>query len=297
MSERSIPHDARASSNRERIVEAVEEELARLREKRPGLASRLDRAGHLLVVHLSDPRSGTIRVRVGSDGCPRFVVRSLASAGVYVVDPRDSWRCSCPDHHRRDAACKHSLACWCLWAADRRAQRKGCSACDRGWVFLPREIVDPKSGEIAQTINPVRCMRCGGGFSHEFVQQWLESQNWIFAKSRADNPHWYCLRRNADDEATFERIVEFIRERGVPYFWWGRYYLQYVAGEWAYWTMGSPIPETVLINRKSLERVRLDQLRNRGGGGIQWGWLHSDIEAEREELRLQEAGQEELGEG
>jgi hypothetical protein len=83
----------------------------------------------------------------------------------------------------------------------------------------------------------------------------------------------------------------------VPYLWWGRHYLQYVAGGWAYWTMDSPIPETVLINRKSLEQVRLDQLRNRGGGGIQWGWVRSNIEAEREELRRQEAGQEELGKG
>jgi SWIM zinc finger len=294
---RASDQSARASSKCERIVEAVEEELARLREKRPGLASRVDRASHLLVVHLSDPGSRTIRAKIDAKRRCRFLVRSLTSGGIYVVDPGEAgWTCSCPDYRRRNAPCKHLVAAWCLRAADRRAQRKGCSACDRGWVFLPTEIVDPKSGEIAQTFNPVRCTRCGGGLSREFVQQWLESQSWIFAKSRADNPHWYCLRRNADDEATFERIVEFIREHGVPYLWWGRHYLQYVAGEWAYWTMGSPIPQTVLINRKSLEQVRLDQLRNRGGAGVQWGWLHSDIEAEREELRRQEAGQEELGE-
>jgi len=163
-------------------------------------------------------------------------------------------------------------------------------------VFLSEEILDPATGELVEAVNPTRCLRCGGGPSHAFVQGWLEDQRWIFARSRASNPHWYCLRRNAGDEAIFERIVEFIRERGVPYLWWERHYLQYVAGEWAYWSMGSPIQETSLINRKSLEQVRLDQLWNRGGGGIQWGWLHSDIGAEREELRRQEAGQEELGE-
>jgi hypothetical protein len=61
---RSSDQNARAFWNRERISEAVEEELARLREERPGLGSKIDRASHLLVVHLSDSCSGTIRVRI-----------------------------------------------------------------------------------------------------------------------------------------------------------------------------------------------------------------------------------------
>jgi len=60
--------------------------------------------------------------------------------------------------------------------------------------------------------------------------------------------------------------------------------------------MGASVENTVVINRKSLEQVRVDELRNTGGGGIQWPWLHNDIEAERAELRKRESDQDELEE-
>jgi hypothetical protein len=294
---RASDQNARAFSSTDQLAAAIEKEIERIRVARPRLSSRLDRASNLLLLQLaSPPRQRPVKVRIAADGRRCFLVSSASSGGVvYSVDPA-TYACSCPDAHRRGIGCKHGLCCFILRRVA-RTQRRGCSTCERGWVYRAVKVVNPATGELVDATNPTRCTRCGDGFSHEFVQQWLESQSWIFAKNRADNPHFYCLRRNAGDEAIFERIVEFIRERGVPYLWWGRHYLQYVAGEWAYWTMGSPIPETSLINRKSLEQVRLDQLRNRGGGGVQWGWLHSDIEAEREELRLQEAGQEELGQG
>ena len=98
----------------ERIAEAVERELARVRAARPSLSSRIARAENMLVTHLSCRRQRVIRVRV-SGGRPRFLV-SGSKGAVYVVDPR-SWECSCPDHHRRGAVCKHSIACWALWRA------------------------------------------------------------------------------------------------------------------------------------------------------------------------------------
>jgi hypothetical protein len=174
---------------------------------------------------------------------------------------------------------------------------RGCAACERGWVFVGEEIVDPKSGEVVEAINPVRCKRCRDGLSEEDVQRWLESQRWHYASSRPDNPHSYCLRQEAEDQESFERVVEYLGEYGSPYPWWGKVYPQYVAGEHAYWTMGATLENTELINRKTLEQVRQDQLVNKGGGGIVWPWLHHDIEAERAERRRQESAQDELGEG
>ncbi len=103
------------------IAERIEQELDRLRRfadaARPALATRIDRAGDILVTHLSCRRSNVIRVRVGADG-PRFLVSGSGGA-VYVVDPA-SWECSCPDAHRRGKGCKHALACWALWRASAR---------------------------------------------------------------------------------------------------------------------------------------------------------------------------------
>ncbi len=101
------------------IAERIEQELDRLRAARPALASRIDRAGNILVTHLSCRRQRVIRVRVGVDG-PRFLISSTSSKGaVYVVDPAN-WSCSCPDAHRRGKGCKHALACWALGRASAR---------------------------------------------------------------------------------------------------------------------------------------------------------------------------------
>lgn len=300
MSTSRIPENARASSrNWEVLAGRIEGEVERIREARPHLSSRLDRATALLVAQLSLPaQTRPVKVRIGADGRRRFLVRSLTSGGVvYCVSP-GTFECSCPDAHRRGQGrgCKHSLAVYILWRAA-RTQRRGCSACERGWVFLGEEIVDPESGEVAEAVNPVRCTRCTGGLSHDFVQRWLESQRWIFARSRPNNPHEYCLRREAGDPELFEKVVEHLREFGHPYPWWGTVYRQYVCGSHAYWTMGAPLVETELINRKSLVQVRQDQLTNKGGGGIVWPWLHGDIEAERAEMRRRESGQDGLEEG
>jgi hypothetical protein len=102
----------------EHIAERAEREISRLRDMRPALSARIDRAATILVMQLSSPRRAkAMRVRVGADG-PRFLVASgsASSAGaVYVVDPH-TWSCTCPDHHRRNgSACKHAIACYVLW--------------------------------------------------------------------------------------------------------------------------------------------------------------------------------------
>jgi SWIM zinc finger len=283
LSERSIPPPARTTSpppDKELIADAVEEALARLRAARPYLESRMDRAATIVVVHLSSAaRTRPIRCRIRKNGKRVFLVASLSAGGaVYEVDAQD-YSCSCPDFHRRGAACKHGIAAWILASAipqagEEAAQGEGEGDDDQEAPMPERDPAD--------------------GPTHAEVGRWLEERRWIFASSRPTNPHSYCLRREAGDDGMFEAVVEHIREFGQPYPWWGTVYLQYVAGTHAYWTMGAAVKDTILINRKTLEQVRLDQLTNKGGGGIVWPWLHQDVEAEREELRRQESGQDEL---
>jgi SWIM zinc finger len=260
-------HNARAFMNREGISEAVEEELARLREKRPGLVSRIDRASHLLVVHLSDPRLGTIRVRVGSDGRPRFVVRSLTSPGIYVIDPR-VWSCSCPDFHRRHAACKHVLAAWCLKrAADRGAQRKGCALCINGWVYVGEDVIDSETGEVTAFHNPIRCRHCAGvqppHLTDSELEEWMASVRWIYAKSMPNHPHEYCLKREQDGQL-FEKVVLTVWDCGYDRLYLRRPWRSLGVGAFDIWvhtlpepSMSAPLGKTVLINRALRVQERL----------------------------------------
>lgn len=84
------------------------------------------------------------------------------------------------------------------------------------------------------------------------VQDLLESHPWTFAKTMPQNPHWYTLIKDWEREA-FYRVVASIRRNGewVEYRGWP--YIELPLGEHFYWTMGWPIHETTLINRKPLE--------------------------------------------
>ena len=100
-------------------------DLWRVRAARPHLDSRCERAEGILVSHLARGGSGSvIRVRVRGGELVGFLVRG-SGGSVYRVEPWGSWRCSCPDHHRRGKACKHALACWALWRSRRRRSRRG----------------------------------------------------------------------------------------------------------------------------------------------------------------------------
>jgi hypothetical protein len=61
-------------------------------------------------------------------------------------------------------------------------------------------------------------------------------------------PNEYIVRKNVD-EASFVKLVMFIREYGYE----GRFYNKpityYDFENRTYWTMGAPIEETIIINR------------------------------------------------
>ncbi len=128
------------STSLDEIADRIEEEIAHLRAKRPHLEDRIDRASHILLTHLSCPRQRVIRFRIGANGRGSFLVNGSRGA-VYTVDP-SSWTCSCPDHHRRDAICKHAISCWLLMRASlpARVKVKECDAC--GQSFRRGQLIE-----------------------------------------------------------------------------------------------------------------------------------------------------------
>lgn len=87
------------------------------------------------------------------------------------------------------------------------------------------------------------------GWSDNDFRHFVSSHKWQFARTMPYNPHEYTLRRNALG-ATFDAAVRYIREHGCIEYYRGEPYKTLYLEDHKYWTMGDPLPETDLINRK-----------------------------------------------
>ena len=84
------------------------------------------------------------------------------------------------------------------------------------------------------------------------VEKLLLDSNWRFAKTMPENPHYYTRRKEWDDEDAFECVVAYIREHGVPESFYSSTFYYFYLDDYKYWTMGSPINKTILINRAAI---------------------------------------------
>ncbi len=99
----------------ERRIQEIVDTLDRIKAKRPALASRVERAEHILTVQLSVANGmRPIRVRMKADGSHEYIVRAGSKLQkIYTVEPL-TFRCDCPDATHRGAMCKHGVACFVL---------------------------------------------------------------------------------------------------------------------------------------------------------------------------------------
>ncbi len=148
------------------LAEIMERDIARLKAARPHLASRIERAEHILVTQLSTSNgSRPVKVRVHADGSRSYRVASGSKlARSYAVSP-EFWSCECPDHKRRGAACKHALACWVLERAYRPSPagfEEAPHGCYDGLVYIGH-LVEDECGEEFEVVEEVPCRRCAAG--------------------------------------------------------------------------------------------------------------------------------------
>jgi hypothetical protein len=80
----------------------------------------------------------------------------------------------------------------------------------------------------------------------------LLRQEWIFAKTMPEDPRWYTLREGWACDADFVHVVTRMREAGEEEVYKGRRRRVLHVNGMKYWTMGAPLPQTILINRKPL---------------------------------------------
>jgi hypothetical protein len=269
---RASDQDAQAFKKADRqvlLAERIETEIERIREARPHLSSRLDRASTLLLLQLaSSPRQRPVKVRIAADGRRRFLVSSTSSGGVvYSVDCA-TYACNCPDAQRRGIGCKHGLCCFILRRVAREARAKpGCQVCVDGWVYMGEDVIDSETGEVTTFHNPTRCRRCAGVgppyLTDEELQEWMASVRWIYAKSMPKHPHEYCLKREQDGKL-FERVVRTIWDHGYDRSYLRRPWRSLDVGDYFIWIhtvpeprMPVPVEDTVLVNRALRVQERL----------------------------------------
>jgi len=100
----------------------------------------------------------------------------------------------------------------------------------------------------------------------------LESKDWIFAKTMADNPHWYSLRWQWSDDADFRRVLAAIRAHGETELFRGSKYKVLIVNGWKYWAMPGMRPppqpfkrwDIVIINRRTFPEELAKPLGLRG---------------------------------
>lgn len=82
-----------------------------------------------------------------------------------------------------------------------------------------------------------------------------------FAKTMPDSPHWYTLRKKWNQPLDWEAVVQFIRDNSYREKYGKAWYKKMNINGHKYWTMGAPLPITILINKAVIEdAVLYDQI-------------------------------------
>jgi hypothetical protein len=88
----------------------------------------------------------------------------------------------------------------------------------------------------------------------EDIKKSINQNEWIFAKTMPHNPHCYSLRKQWDNSIVkFEDFAQYIRENGEIVKFLNRNYIVSEFEEYKYWTMGSALNITILINRTKIK--------------------------------------------
>ena|SRR5579862_505188 len=96
----------------------------------------------------------------------------------------------------------------------------------------------------------------------EHLRQFVTSCQWTFAKTYADTwPHEYIVRKNVDEDL-FIQLVLHIRVNGYEGSFYSKRITYFDEGGMVYWTMGSPVEKTTIVNRCKKEQTYEERFKN-----------------------------------
>ncbi|HXA15584.1 MAG TPA: hypothetical protein VN380_01225 [Thermoanaerobaculia bacterium] len=104
------------------------------------------------------------------------------------------------------------------------------------------------------------------GWSEADFTQFVVRGPWRVARTMPTNPHEYTLRDEHSDDA-FDAAVRYIREHGRIEYYAAQPYKTIYCDDHKFWTMGAPLLETVLINRKQRMADASDAVQPRSDTG------------------------------
>lgn len=81
------------------------------------------------------------------------------------------------------------------------------------------------------------------------LEDTLQNTKFTFAKSMPKIPHAWSARQDWKDDDVFNKVIVYLRMYGIKERFFTKDYLYFYANGYKYWTMGSPIQQTRIINR------------------------------------------------
>jgi len=81
------------------------------------------------------------------------------------------------------------------------------------------------------------------------IIQEITSKSYRFAKTMPNNPHFYSIKREWNNDENFFKACQYIRDNGKVEFYKGYPYVVLYIDNYKYWTMDRNIRDTEIINR------------------------------------------------
>ena len=96
----------------------------------------------------------------------------------------------------------------------------------------------------------------------ETLRQFVASCRWTFAKTYASTwPHEYIVREQVDEDL-FVQLVQHMRAHGYEGNFYAKRITYFDEDGMVYWTMGSPIERTTIVNRCKKEQTYEHRLKS-----------------------------------